>query len=67
MIRVGLERLLHDEAYQDLTQGRAVGLLVNPTSVDVRLRHPCDDASSRSSLKESPKMMIVMFFRRRET
>ncbi|MBH23838.1 MAG: hypothetical protein CMH57_05085 [Myxococcales bacterium] len=39
MIRVGLERLLHDEAYQDLTQGRAVGLLVNPTSVDVRLRH----------------------------
>lgn len=42
MIQTGLERLLHEPAWAKHVQGRRVGLLVNPTSVDRRLRHAID-------------------------
>ena len=42
MIVTGLERLLSESAWRRYVEGRRVGLLVNPTSVDRRLRHAVD-------------------------
>ncbi len=42
MIEVGLERLLREPAWRRKVEGRRVGLLVNPTSVDRHLRHAID-------------------------
>jgi uncharacterized protein YbbC (DUF1343 family) len=38
----GLERLLSEPRWRRLVEGRRVGLLVNPVSVDHRLRHAID-------------------------
>ena len=44
MVRTGLQTLIEDPSFSRLVEGRNVGLLVNPVSVDPRLRHAVEVA-----------------------